>query len=130
MSATSLLTKYYKNKPNPTLGENKPNSKPIQSQTNPISEKPKTNASVYFTRNYENNPTLPLRQNKPNQSQFKPNFADPTCPYRSPHLRIDTMSQPHHWYIECILMHRPALYQTSLANECFTQEIPQWIRFC
>jgi len=31
----------YENKSNRTLGENKPNTNPIQTQTNPISEKPK-----------------------------------------------------------------------------------------
>ena len=45
MNVTSLITVDYENIANWTLGENKPNSKPIQSQSNPIQtqNKPKTN---------------------------------------------------------------------------------------
>ncbi len=41
MNVSSVLTKDYENIANCKLCENKANSKPIQSQTNPISEKPK-----------------------------------------------------------------------------------------
>jgi hypothetical protein len=36
MNVTSLITVDYENKSNWTLGENKPNSKPIKAKTNPI----------------------------------------------------------------------------------------------
>ena len=53
MNVSNVITKYYENNSNWTLGENKPNSKPIQSQfkakTNPIQS-----------------------QLKPKQTQFKP----------------------------------------------------------
>jgi hypothetical protein len=43
MNATSLITMTYENKYNWTLGENKPNSNPIQTQfkpnTNPIAKR-------------------------------------------------------------------------------------------
>jgi hypothetical protein len=58
MSASLFHKKGYENESNPTLGENKPNSKPI-------SQRPKMSATVHFTRNYENNPAPRLRQNKP-----------------------------------------------------------------
>ncbi len=57
MNLTSLITVDYENKSNWTLGENKPNTNPIQTQykpnTNPI--KPKTNPKQ--------------TQNEPNQTQ-------------------------------------------------------------
>jgi hypothetical protein len=40
----------YENKCNWTLGENKPNSNPIQSQSNPIAERVKLMQSVYVQR--------------------------------------------------------------------------------
>jgi len=45
MNIRSAITMDYENIANWTLGENKPNSKPIQSQSNPIQtqNKPKTN---------------------------------------------------------------------------------------
>jgi len=42
---------------------NKPNS-------NPISERPKMNVSLFTTKDYENITTFKLRKNKPNQTQF------------------------------------------------------------
>jgi hypothetical protein len=62
MSSTSLLTEDYENKSNPTLGENKPNSKPNKANC----AEAKMSATVFFTRNYDNNPAPRLRQNKPN----------------------------------------------------------------
>ncbi len=44
---------------------------PIQTQSNPISEKPKMNANVYATKDYENKTAFRLEQNKPNQTQFQ-----------------------------------------------------------
>jgi hypothetical protein len=43
-------TTNYERKSNWTFGENKPNSKPIQSQTKPIAERVKLTQSVYFQR--------------------------------------------------------------------------------
>ena len=41
MNVTSFYTVDYENKSNWKLGENKPNTKPIKPNTNPIPEKPK-----------------------------------------------------------------------------------------
>ena len=41
MNVNTVITKEYKNKSNWKLGENKPNTNPIRTQSNPISEKPK-----------------------------------------------------------------------------------------
>jgi hypothetical protein len=62
----------YEEKSNSTLGENEPNSKPIQTQTKPIPERPEMNANVFITKDYENETTLRPQKNKPNQSQFPP----------------------------------------------------------
>ena len=53
MNVSPNMTKDYEKISNPTLGENKPNSKPIQSQTNPISEKPKMHISSIEVKDYE-----------------------------------------------------------------------------
>jgi len=55
MNLTSLITVVYENKSNWTLGENKPNTNPIRTQSNPI----KANKMPKQT------------QYKPNQSQFQ-----------------------------------------------------------
>ncbi len=47
MNVTSLITVAYENKSDWTLGENKPNSKPI-------SERPKMNANLFVTKDYNN----------------------------------------------------------------------------
>ena len=44
---------------------------PIQTQSNPISVKPKMNANVFATKDYKNETTLRPQKNKPNQSQFQ-----------------------------------------------------------
>ena len=66
MDASANITEYYENISDPTLGENKPNSNPIQSQTNPISEKPKMSVSSITTKHYENICPLAVLKNKPN----------------------------------------------------------------
>ncbi|GAI64033.1 unnamed protein product, partial [marine sediment metagenome] len=45
-----FYTMDYENKSDRTLGENKPNSKPIQTQSNPIAERAKLMQSVYLQR--------------------------------------------------------------------------------
>jgi len=73
MNVTSFYTVDYENKSNWKLGENKANTKPIQSQykanTNPIPERPKMNENLFATKVYENITTFRLEQNKPNQTQ-------------------------------------------------------------
>jgi len=51
----------------PPLGGEKTN--PIQTQSNPISVKPKMSANVFVTKDYENETAFRLQKNKPNQSQ-------------------------------------------------------------
>ena len=88
MNVSSVLTKYYENKSNWKLGENKANTKPIQTQnkanqsqykanqsqykanTNPIPEKPKMKLNFYSTKDYENVRLSRRRENKPKQTQL------------------------------------------------------------
>ena len=53
MNVSANIRKDYEKISNSTLGENKPNSKPIQTQTNPISQSPKMTASSIVTKDYE-----------------------------------------------------------------------------
>ncbi len=60
--------------------ENKPNSNPKQSQSNPIPEKPKMKLNSYSTKDYENKPrSNPGKTNpiKPNQTQFVVSKVEP-----------------------------------------------------
>ena len=70
MNISSVLTKYYENDNTFRLPENKPNTNPIRTQSNPISEKPKMNVTSILTKDYENDNTFRLPENKPNQTQF------------------------------------------------------------
>jgi len=49
MNVSSIITKYYENKSNWTLGENKPNSNPIKANC----QKGKIDAKCVFTKDYE-----------------------------------------------------------------------------
>ena len=101
MNVNSLLTSYYENKSDWTLGQNKPNSNPIKPNfqkakmnvnlnltrdyrkkddfpvqknkpnSNPISEKAKMNANLYVIEDYENEAAFRPQNNKPNQTQFQ-----------------------------------------------------------
>jgi len=84
MNVTNLLTVNYEKK---TLGErrkNKANTKPIQSQTKPISEKPKTNVTYLLIKSYEqltmNNELIKTNPNKP---KTNPTCSELACPERS-----------------------------------------------
>jgi hypothetical protein len=59
----------YESKSNWTFGENKPNSKPIQTQSNPIAERVKLMQSVYLQRNMKKNAAKGYEKTKPKQSQ-------------------------------------------------------------
>ena len=80
INATLFATKDYENKWQRRVRKNKPKTNPIQTQTNPISEKPKMNLNFYSTKDYDNKPRL---RAPGKQTQFKPN-SNPICP--------DTMS--------------------------------------
>jgi hypothetical protein len=67
----------YENKHNWTLGQNKPNSKPIQTQTNPICRMPKMSVNSILTKDYERNDIFAIPENKPNSNPIKPNFTYP-----------------------------------------------------
>jgi len=71
MNVSRVPTKDYENKTPGERGKNKPNSKPIQTQTKPISEKAKMNVTSIITKGYENKPPLPAPAK---QTQYKPNF--------------------------------------------------------
>jgi len=79
MNANMVLTVDYKKKTLGESGKNKPNSKPIQTQTKPISEKAKMNVSYIKTKGYENKPHFWVNakqtQFKPKQTQFKTNLS-------------------------------------------------------
>jgi len=63
----------YENKSNWTLGQNKPNSNPIQTQSNPIAERVKMMQSLYLQRIMKKNAAKGYEKTKPIQTQFKPN---------------------------------------------------------
>ena len=75
MNVTKVLTKDYENRTLSGCGKNKPNTKPKQSQTNPIPEKHKMNVSYIITKGYENKSHFWVKakqtQYKPNQTQFR-----------------------------------------------------------
>jgi len=77
MNVNPYNTTDYENKSNWTLGENKPNSNPIQTQSNPISSKAKMSVNIYYTEDYENKWLRRVRKNKPNTNPIK------ACPERS-----------------------------------------------
>jgi len=62
MNLNSLLTKDYENKSNWTLGESKPNSKPIK----PNFKKAKMNINSIITKHYRKKDDFEVRINKPN----------------------------------------------------------------
>ncbi|MCK4293419.1 MAG: hypothetical protein KAY65_09495, partial [Planctomycetes bacterium] len=68
MNVKSVITKDYENQPLRSLPENKPNTNPIQTQTNPIYEKPKMNVSSIVTKDYENIYPCGVPKNKPNSN--------------------------------------------------------------
>jgi len=64
MNVSSILTTYYENKNNWTLGQNKPNSNPIK----PNSQKAKMNVNSLITKDYRKNDDFAVRKNKPNSN--------------------------------------------------------------
>jgi len=77
MSVSRVSTMDYEKKTLGESGKNKPNSNPIQSQTNPISEMPKMNVNKVLTKDYENKWLWRLRKNKPNTNPNKAKFTYP-----------------------------------------------------
>jgi hypothetical protein len=73
MNVKPYITRDYGNKSNWTLGESKPNSKPIQTQSNPIAERVKLMQSVYLQRIMKKSAAKGYEKTKPKQTQFKPN---------------------------------------------------------
>jgi len=74
MNVTKVLTKDYENRTLSGCGKNKPNTKPIQTQSNPISKKAKMNVSYIITKGYENKPRF---RAKAKQTQYKPKQTQP-----------------------------------------------------
>ncbi len=72
MNVNLYNTTDYENKSNWTLGENKPNSKPIK----PNFRKAQMNVNSLITKDYRKNDAFAVQKNKPNsnpiQSQSKP----------------------------------------------------------
>ena len=64
MNVNSLITIDYENISDWTLGENKPNSKPI-------SVNPKMSANVFITKDYENETFLRPEKTNPNKAKLK-----------------------------------------------------------
>jgi len=62
MNITSLITVYYENKSNWTLGKNKPNSNPIK----PNLRKAKMNVNSLITKDYRKKDDFTVQKNKPN----------------------------------------------------------------
>ena len=76
MNVNIYNTTDYENKSNWTLGENKPNSNPIQTQTKPICRMPKMSVNSILTKDYERNDIFAVPENKANSNPIKP------CPER------------------------------------------------
>ncbi len=82
VNANTFTQMAYENKSDWTLGENKPNTKPIQSQTKPIAERVKLMQSVCLQRNMKKNADRGYEKTKPKQTQFKAKqsqFRNPTA---------------------------------------------------
>ena len=78
MNIKSFITKNYEDSSDLALGENKPNSKPIQTQTDPIPETTKMNLRSVITTNYANRPTEGSRKTNPILQKAQMNLT--TCP--------------------------------------------------
>jgi len=76
MNVNSLITKDYENKWQRRVRKNKPNSNPIQTQSNPICRMPKMSVNSILTKDYERYDIFAVPENKPNsnpiQTQSKP----------------------------------------------------------
>jgi len=78
MNLNPYNTTAYENKHDWTLGQNKPNSKPIQTQSNPILSAVgglQMNVSISLQMAYENKHNWTLSENKPNSNPIKPNLV-------------------------------------------------------
>ncbi len=71
MNVSIFYTKDYENKSDWTLGENKPNSKPIQTQSNPICRMPKMSVNSILAKDYERNDIFAVPQNKANTNPIQ-----------------------------------------------------------
>jgi len=77
MNVSDYITREYGKKDTWWSGKNKPNSNPIQTQTNPISEEPKMNVKSILAVDYENiainieDPAFRGRNTNPKQTQFQ-----------------------------------------------------------
>ena len=69
MNVSIFLQMDYENKHNWTLGENKPNSKPIK----PNFKRAKMNVNSFITKDYRKKDDFLVRINKPNSNPIKPN---------------------------------------------------------
>jgi len=74
MNVTSFITTDYLNKCLRQPPKNKAKTKPIQSQTNPIPEKPKMNVTSILTKDYERNDIFAVPENKAKTNPIKPNL--------------------------------------------------------
>jgi len=67
----------YENIANWTLGQNKPNSNPIQTQSKPISSKAKMNVNSFIKKDYRKTMISQSEKTNPIQTQNKANFKPP-----------------------------------------------------
>ncbi len=72
VNVSKVLAKDYENRTLGGHGKNKPNSKPIQTQSKPIAERVKLMQSVYLQRNMKKNADRGYEKTKPIQTQTKP----------------------------------------------------------
>ena len=83
INATLFAAKDYENKWQRRVRKNKPKTNPIQTQTNPIPEKPKMNLTFYSTKDYDNKPPRPKRKNEPKTNPKRTQFPLPQSPHSS-----------------------------------------------
>jgi len=77
MNVNTYTRKYYENKRDWTLGENKPNSNPIQTQSNPILSAVgglQMSVNSILTKGYERNDIFAVPENKPNSNPKQTQF--------------------------------------------------------
>ncbi|MBA7622503.1 hypothetical protein ES703_29880 [subsurface metagenome] len=100
MNINLYVTKDYENKSNWTLGENKPNSNPIRTQSNPKQtqnkpnfRKTKMNITAYITKDYRKKDDFAVQKNKPNSNPISLLPKSPRLPL--PTLRCALHNTPY-----------------------------------
>ncbi len=90
MNVIPYNTTDYENISNWTLGQSKPNSNPIQTQSNPIAERVKLMQSEYLQRIMKKNADKGYEKTNPIQTQSNPTFFHLIHLAHTPQANIET----------------------------------------